>query len=55
LQQIQQRGVVSGSVLTVFRILRCTPWAQGGVDEVKPGSGFFRVTDKGFVVPKKGN
>jgi putative membrane protein insertion efficiency factor len=55
LQQIQQRGVVFGSVLTTLRILRCNPWSQGGVDEVKPGSGFFRVTDKGFVVPKKGN
>jgi putative membrane protein insertion efficiency factor len=55
LQQIQQRGVVFGSVLTALRILRCNPWSQGGVDEVKPGSGFFWVTSKGFVVPKKGN
>ena len=56
LGQIQQRGVVFGSVLTVLRILRCNPWSQGGVDEVKPGSGRFRVTENGFVVPnlKKG-
>ena len=56
LGQIQQRGVVFGSVLTVLRIVRCNPWSQGGVDEVKPGSGRFRVTENGFVVPnlKKG-
>ncbi len=56
LGQIQQRGVIAGSVLTALRILRCNPWAQGGVDEVKPGSGRFRLTESGFVVPnlKKG-
>ncbi|MCF8535830.1 MAG: membrane protein insertion efficiency factor YidD [Rhodoluna sp.] len=56
LGQFQQRGVVYGSALTAWRILRCNPWAQGGVDQVKPGSGMFQVTEKGFVLPtsKKG-
>ncbi|MEY4296253.1 MAG: hypothetical protein RL016_99 [Actinomycetota bacterium] len=52
LGQIQQRGVVVGSVLTVTRILRCNPWSKGGIDEVRPGSGFFLVSNSGFVVPK---
>ena len=52
LGQLQQRGVVLGSMLTIWRILRCNPWSQGGVDEVKPGSGRFRLTKAGFVVPK---
>jgi putative membrane protein insertion efficiency factor len=52
LGQVQQRGVVLGSLLGIWRILRCNPWAQGGVDEVKPGSGKFLVTGAGFVVPK---
>jgi putative membrane protein insertion efficiency factor len=52
LGQVQQRGVVLGSFLAVWRILRCNPWAQGGVDEVKSGSGKFLVTKTGFVVPK---
>lgn len=52
LGQIQQRGVVAGSVLTVWRILRCNPWSKGGVDEVKPGTGRFLVTAQGFVTPK---
>ena len=56
LGQVQQRGVVWGSALTALRILRCNPWAQGGVDEVKPGSKLWRVTARGFVVAdlKKG-
>ncbi|MEY4275890.1 MAG: hypothetical protein RIS26_353 [Actinomycetota bacterium] len=52
LGQIQQRGVVVGSVLTVWRILRCNPWSAGGVDPVKPGSAHFKVLNSGFVVPK---
>ncbi len=52
LGQVQQRGAVLGSLLAIWRILRCNPWTQGGVDEVKPGSGKFLVTRTGFVVPK---
>ena len=52
LGQLQQRGVIVGSVLTGWRILRCNPWSQGGVDEVKPGTGRFLVTAQGFVTPK---
>jgi len=56
LGQFQQHGVIAGAVMTGLRILRCNPWSQGGVDEVKPGSSYFRVTGSGFVVPnlKKG-
>jgi putative component of membrane protein insertase Oxa1/YidC/SpoIIIJ protein YidD len=54
LGQIQQRGVLVGAVYTVGRIVRCNPWSQGGVDEVKSGFGFFQVSEKGYVVPKKG-
>lgn len=52
LGQVQQRGVVLGSVFTAWRILRCNPWSKGGIDEVKTGSGFFSVSNSGFVVPK---
>ena len=52
LEQVQQRGVLLGSVLTAWRIVRCNPWSQGGVDQVSPGRGVFAVSDKGFVVPK---
>jgi hypothetical protein len=52
LGQFQQRGVILGAVLTAFRIIRCNPWSQGGVDQVKPGSGVFAVNQHGFVLPK---
>ena len=52
LGQVQQRGLVLGSFLTIWRVLRCNPWAQGGVDVVKLGPGKFKLTKAGFVVPK---
>lgn len=52
LGQVQQRGLLVGSLLTAWRILRCNPWSSGGVDPVKPGRNWFRVTTLGFVVPK---
>jgi putative membrane protein insertion efficiency factor len=51
LGQVQQRGLIVGSVLTAWRILRCNPWSAGGVDKVAPGRSWFRVTNLGFVVP----
>ncbi|CAB4696544.1 MAG: membrane protein insertion efficiency factor YidD [Actinobacteria bacterium] len=53
LGQFQQRGVLLGSALTAWRIVRCNPWSQGGVDQVKPGGGWFQVSDNGFVSPKR--
>jgi len=56
LGQVQQRGVIAGVVLTTWRILRCNPFAKGGVDPVKLGSGRFMVRANDFVTtqPKKG-
>ncbi len=34
LQAIQQHGVLKGVWLGTFRIARCHPWAEGGVDDV---------------------
>lgn len=50
LQAIQQYGVIVGSVLGVRRIIRCHPWAAGGVDDVPPRRRGYRVTRFGFVV-----
>ena len=52
LEQVQQRGVLAGVVFTAWRILRCNPFSEGGVDPVKPGSAFFLVRDNGFVSPQ---
>ncbi len=31
---IEKHGAVKGSVLALWRILRCNPWSNGGVDYV---------------------
>lgn len=52
LGSVQQRGVAAGSMLTVWRILRCNPWARGGIDDVRAPRRFrYRVTPRGFVAP----
>ncbi len=49
LGSIQQQGFIKGSVLTFWRILRCNPFAKGGVDEVTPGPKWLSLTKQGFV------
>jgi len=34
---LQLHGAVKGSALAIWRLLRCNPWSNGGVDPV-PGS-----------------
>jgi putative membrane protein insertion efficiency factor len=36
LEAIQTHGLVRGTGLTIWRILRCNPWSNGGVDDVPP-------------------
>ncbi|MGA1836733.1 membrane protein insertion efficiency factor YidD [Herbiconiux sp. 11R-BC] len=52
MQAIQQRGLIVGSAMGVYRIARCHPWAKGGVDDVPPvRRQKYRLTPFGFVVP----
>ncbi|MBM7502893.1 membrane protein insertion efficiency factor YidD [Agromyces aurantiacus] len=52
LGSVQHRGLVVGSALTGWRILRCNPWSAGGVDDVRMPKRFrFHVTRFGFVIP----
>ena len=32
---MKRYGLFRGSVLTVWRLLRCNPWSHGGVDRVE--------------------
>jgi uncharacterized protein len=51
LQAIQRYGVIAGIGLGAWRILRCHPWAKGGVDDVPERRVVrYRITDFGFVV-----
>jgi putative membrane protein insertion efficiency factor len=36
LEAVQAHGAMRGSWLAVRRVLRCHPWAAGGVDHVPP-------------------
>lgn len=36
LEAVRVHGAVRGTRLTVWRILRCNPWSDGGVDHVPP-------------------
>ncbi|REJ06186.1 membrane protein insertion efficiency factor YidD [Microbacterium bovistercoris] len=51
---VQQHGAVKGSLLSGWRILRCNPWSEGGVDDVRPHAHFrYDLTPHGFVVPAR--
>ncbi len=32
---VERYGVMRGSVLAVWRLLRCNPWSAGGIDHVE--------------------
>ena len=51
---VQQFGVLRGGVMTGWRIVRCNPWARGGIDDVPARmDGNFPLSRHGFVLPKK--
>ncbi|GAA4368574.1 membrane protein insertion efficiency factor YidD [Agromyces bauzanensis] len=53
LGSVQQSGLLVGSALTAWRILRCNPWTAGGIDDVRPARhGRYAVTPFGWVVPR---
>lgn len=35
IQAIEKYGIFKGSFLALKRILKCHPWSEGGIDEVK--------------------
>lgn len=56
LQAVQAHGLVKGSWLTARRLVRCHPWARGGIDDIPPGTrDDIHVTSCGFVVVNRRN
>jgi putative membrane protein insertion efficiency factor len=43
-QALEVHGLVIGSALTVWRLVRCAPWHPGGVEPVPPH--LFRATEE---------
>jgi putative membrane protein insertion efficiency factor len=42
LEALRQYGLVRGTVLAGWRLLRCHPWSRGGVDHVEEQTVFAR-------------
>ncbi|MEY4457484.1 MAG: hypothetical protein RIS25_77 [Actinomycetota bacterium] len=54
LGSVQQFGLIRGSLMAAWRILRCNPWARGGIDDVPDRmEGNFPLSRFGFVLPKQ--
>jgi len=52
LEAYQQRGLIVGTGLTVWRLLRCNPFSRGGVDDVPRRTvQNFTINPRGFVRP----
>lgn len=44
LKALEQHGAIAGSTLTIYRLLRCQPWCQGGHEPVPQHSPFSLFT-----------
>ncbi|WNM24487.1 membrane protein insertion efficiency factor YidD [Demequina capsici] len=43
LEALRRHGAIKGTALAVWRVLRCNPWSNGGVDDVpEVGMPLFR-------------
>ena len=50
LEAVRRHGAVRGSVMAAWRVLRCNPWSNGGVDEVpRRGEPLFRTPQTSSV------
>ena len=52
LRSVQNHGILRGLPLTIWRILRCHPWAAGGIDDAKTGPSWIVIGKLGFVSSK---
>ena len=42
LEALRELGLVRGSIVAGWRLLRCNPWSHGGVDQVRDRTLFRR-------------
>lgn len=49
LQAIQHHGVLRGVWFGSVRLVRCHPWAAGGIDDIPPPTTSLTITPFGFV------
>jgi putative membrane protein insertion efficiency factor len=46
IESLRSYGVVRGSILAAWRLLRCNPWSHGGYDPVAAQTLFRRCTEE---------
>lgn len=51
LEAYQKRNFCTATALTIWRLLRCNPFSNGGIDDVPEGKNQVEMTRAGFVVP----
>ena len=55
LQAVEKHGAFKGTILAVWRVLRCNPWSLGGVDHVPERFSLYTLSQrygKGNTVPR---
>ncbi|MBQ1283113.1 MAG: membrane protein insertion efficiency factor YidD [Bifidobacteriaceae bacterium] len=55
LQAIRRFGVFKGGILSIFRLLRCNPFSDGGTDDVPEKFEVFRLNKNHKKNPEKKN
>ena len=56
LDALEKHGALKGSILTVWRILRCNPWSLGGIDYVPDKFSLYTLSKrygKGRTTPNE--
>jgi len=43
---VERFGIIKGTLLTAWRILRCNPFCKGGIDNVPEEFSFFRKKNR---------
>ena len=52
-QAVRELGVIRGTIVAAWRVVRCNPWSPGGVDELSVRR-LFRGADHAHHTPEKG-
>ena len=56
LEAVRHHGAIKGLALASWRVLRCNPWSNGGVDDVPlPGTPLFSRSRLGATVTAEGS
>ena len=50
-QAVRELGVIRGSIVAAWRVVRCNPWSLGGVDELSDRRLFCARADHGHEHP----